>query len=70
MVIVLPNEKDGLQSLEQNIEQVFAPQPLANARVEVELPKFTIDTKIKFVPILKTVSMHHIFLKLSNRQKN
>lgn len=61
MVIVLPNERDGLQSLEQNIEQVFAPQPLANARVEVQLPKFTIDSKIKFIPILKTLGIRKLF---------
>lgn len=56
MVIALPNEKDGLKSLEQNMQQLLAPQPFAKERVEVWLPRFTIETEIKFIPILENVS--------------
>ncbi|XP_018566244.1 antichymotrypsin-2-like [Anoplophora glabripennis] len=61
MVIVLPNEKEGLKSVEQNIEQLLAPQPLKNERVHVEFPSFTIETKIKFIPILKNLGISRLF---------
>lgn len=56
MVIVLPNEVDGLSGLELNIEQLLVPQTYTPQRVKVELPRFTIETETKFVPILQNVS--------------
>ncbi|KAJ8945652.1 hypothetical protein NQ318_012370 [Aromia moschata] len=61
MVIVLPDEIEGLGALEQNIEQVLEPQPFTKERVDVDLPKFTIETEIKFVPILKSLGIQRIF---------
>lgn len=56
MVIVLPNEREGLTSLEPNVEALLAPQPYTVERVRIQLPKFTTETEIKFVPILQNVS--------------
>lgn len=56
MVIALPNEVDGLSQLEQNIDQVLATQTYTPQRVKVELPRFTIESETKFVPILQNVS--------------
>uniref|UniRef100_V5GQA0 Antichymotrypsin-2 n=1 Tax=Anoplophora glabripennis TaxID=217634 RepID=V5GQA0_ANOGL len=61
MVIVLPNEKEGLNSVEQNIEHLLAPQPFKQERVDVQLPRFTIETEIKFVPILKSLGINRLF---------
>lgn len=70
MVIVLPNETEGLTSLEQNIESLLEPQPYSVERVKVELPRFTIENEIKFVPILQNVSMNgfitELLLKISH----
>lgn len=60
MVIVLPHEKEGLKALESNVEKLFAPQPLKRERVDVKLPKFQIDSEIKFVEILKSVSIFQL----------
>lgn len=56
MTIVLPNEIEGLAKLEENIEQLLVAQPFTRSIVEVDLPKFTIESEIKFKPILKNVS--------------
>ncbi|CAH1108019.1 unnamed protein product [Psylliodes chrysocephalus] len=61
MVIVLPHEKEGLKALESNVEKLFAPQPLKRERVDVKLPKFQIDSEIKFVEILKSLGVKKIF---------
>ncbi|KAJ8939781.1 hypothetical protein NQ314_010985 [Rhamnusium bicolor] len=61
MVIVLPNETEGLSRLEQNIEQLLQPQPFTKERVDVDLPKFTIETEIKFIPILENLGIRKVF---------
>ncbi|RZC37809.1 Serpin domain containing protein, partial [Asbolus verrucosus] len=53
MVFVLPNEKDGLASLENQMEKVFAPQNPRREFLFVALPKFKIETTIQLVNILK-----------------
>lgn len=58
MVIVLPNEKEEISTLEQNIEQLLTPQPLTKAKVNVELPKFTAETNIKWINVLWRVSKY------------
>ncbi|KAG5876015.1 hypothetical protein JTB14_014697 [Gonioctena quinquepunctata] len=40
MVFVLPNEIEGLATLEQNMEGIMKPQPLVVTRVAVQIPKF------------------------------
>lgn len=61
MVIVLPNEQEGLARLEENVEQLLAPQPFTRERVDVDLPRFTIETEIKFIPILKQLGIKKAF---------
>lgn len=56
MVIVLPNEKEGLAALENQIEKVFAAPKFTQERVSVSLPKFTVENKIQLKKILKNVS--------------
>ncbi|XP_023015269.1 antichymotrypsin-2 isoform X5 [Leptinotarsa decemlineata] len=61
MIIALPNEKEGLAELEQNIEELLEPQPLKFERVDVQLPRFTIESEIKFIPILKKLGINKVF---------
>lgn len=56
MVIVLPNEREGLAAVEGKLEDVFADHDWTLERVNVELPKFTIESSVQFVSILKNVS--------------
>jgi serpin B len=56
MMIVLPKERDGLATLESQIENVFAPMhTLKTEYLNVILPKFRIETSINFKNILKNV---------------
>lgn len=61
MVIALPNEVDGLSQLEQNIDQVLATQTYTPQRVKIELPRFTIESKTEFVPILQNLGIRKLF---------
>lgn len=56
MTIVLPNERNGLGALEARLPEVFEDRNFTYERVNVQLPKFTIESTIQFVPILKNVS--------------
>lgn len=57
MIIVLPNKKDGLRSLETRIEKVLQPQNFTEAKVYAQIPKFTTEAKVEFVPIFENVSI-------------
>lgn len=57
MTIVLPNDKEGLGALEAKIEEVLVQPAYTFERVHVVLPKFKIETTIKFNPILQNVSL-------------
>nr|CAH7754896.1 unnamed protein product [Callosobruchus chinensis] len=61
MVIVLPNEKEGLSALEENIDKLLEPQPYETQRVELSLPKFGMESKIQFVPILENLGVNKLF---------
>ncbi|KAG5867753.1 hypothetical protein JTB14_019638 [Gonioctena quinquepunctata] len=61
MVIVLPNELEGLAALEQNMEEILKPQPLVATRVAVQIPKFEIHTKIEMIPILEKLGIRKVF---------
>ncbi|CAG9854555.1 unnamed protein product [Phyllotreta striolata] len=61
MVIALPDERDGLTAIESNIEKIMEPQPMESKRVDVKLPKFKIESEIKFVDILKSLGVEKIF---------
>ena len=57
LVVVLPNEKDGLSSLEKQLDQVFASQhELQKTFLNVLLPKFKIETTVDFRVVLQNVS--------------
>lgn len=60
MTFVLPNKKDGLRALENRISEVLLPQEFRSERVQVRIPKFKIESTIKFTDILKKVSTFHI----------
>ncbi|XP_028139481.1 alaserpin isoform X8 [Diabrotica virgifera virgifera] len=61
MTFVLPDEINGLAAAEQNLKEYLAPQPLESARVAITLPKFKINTKIDFKPILKKLGITQMF---------
>ncbi|RZB38921.1 Serpin domain containing protein [Asbolus verrucosus] len=61
MVIVLPNEKEGLAALEGQIENVFAAPKFSLERVSVSLPKFTIENKVQLKKILKNLGVDKAF---------
>ncbi|XP_069680033.1 serpin B4-like [Periplaneta americana] len=69
MVLVLPNEKHGLDKLVSQMK----PQHLANMlgtrgtkQVYLTLPRFKISTQISLVPILKKLGLEDIFNANSN----
>ncbi|CAH1260661.1 unnamed protein product [Diabrotica balteata] len=61
MTFVLPDEIDGLAAAEKNLGQYLASQEMKYARVAITLPKFKIETKIDFKPILKSLGVKNIF---------
>ncbi|RZC38529.1 Serpin domain containing protein [Asbolus verrucosus] len=61
MVFVLPNEKEGLVSLENQIEKIFAPQNLQRELLNIALPKFRIESTIQLVNILKNLGISKAF---------
>ncbi|RZB40074.1 Serpin domain containing protein [Asbolus verrucosus] len=61
MVIVLPNEKDGLAALESQLDQVFSPPKFPYDIVDVALPKFKIESKTDFKKILQNLGVHKAF---------
>lgn len=56
MTIALPNKKNGLKALEARIQDVLTPQNYKNTRVQILMPKFTSESSIEFVPMLKNVT--------------
>jgi serpin B len=61
MVIVLPNDKEGLKELEGRVEEVYSGAQFQWETVEVELPKFKIETSIDFKRILKNLGVQKAF---------
>ncbi|RZC42982.1 Serpin domain containing protein, partial [Asbolus verrucosus] len=53
MTIVLPNDIEGLASLERQIGKVFEPQNLEIEEVNVALPKFKIENTLELTSVLK-----------------
>lgn len=60
MTIVLPNERNGLAALEARLPEVFEDRNFTYERVNVLLPKFTIESTIQFNPILQNVSFRRV----------
>ncbi|RZC38072.1 antichymotrypsin-2-like, partial [Asbolus verrucosus] len=61
MVIILPNEKEGLAALENQIESVFRPRQLHRGLIDVSIPKFRIESRICFKQILQNLGVHKAF---------
>lgn len=57
MTFILPDDREGLPHVEENLGEYLAPQDFQKVEVAVSLPKFTIETKIDFIPILRKVSV-------------
>ncbi|RZC40086.1 Serpin domain containing protein, partial [Asbolus verrucosus] len=60
MVVILPNEKEGLAVLENQIESVFTPREFCWRTVNISLPKFKIESRIHFKRILLNVNLNGI----------
>lgn len=57
MHIVLPNDITGLGDLEKKLTEAFAPPEYKYVKVHVLIPKMTIQSQIKFKPILQRVGI-------------
>ena len=68
MIIILPNKKDGLDSLETQLELVTLDKfhEILNITksypTDLKIPKFKLETTIKFIPILEKMGFKEIFL--------
>lgn len=56
MVIVLPNEKNSITTLEAKMDQVLAPQNYQEEYLTLSLPKFKIETETSLSQILEEVN--------------
>lgn len=61
MTIVLPNDKDGLSRLEGKIAEVLVAPAYEQELVMVGMPKFKINTEIKFKSILQELGITDMF---------
>lgn len=60
MIIILPNDVLGLQSLEENFEWYkILNAPLRNSKVELFLPKFKLEIKMSLKETLEKVKYLH-----------
>ena len=59
--VALPNKKDGIAALENNIEKVFEPQQYTHKPVHLRLPKFTVETELNLKTILKSLGVQKLF---------
>lgn len=55
MIIVLPNTIGGLKRLEARMEDVLKPQNYSLTKIYAQIPKFTTESKVEFVPIFEKV---------------
>ncbi|KAJ3644602.1 hypothetical protein Zmor_022322 [Zophobas morio] len=61
MVIVVPDDIDGLPLLETQMKKVLRPKKFASTFVNVLLPKFRIETSLDFKKVLKNMGVSSIF---------
>ncbi|CAG9829982.1 unnamed protein product [Diabrotica balteata] len=61
MTFVLPDEIDGMEAVEKNLKQYLATQKMEYAKVAITLPKFKIESKVEFNPILQSLGVNEIF---------
>lgn len=62
MVIVLPNEKNEFANLEKQIEKVLEIKDFSDEYVDIELPKFKIESTINFKQILQNLGLKKLFI--------
>ncbi|XP_031357286.1 antichymotrypsin-2-like [Photinus pyralis] len=61
MVVVLPNQVEGLSTLENSIEAVLNTKLDWNVEVHLQLPKFKRETKVKLTKILQKLGITDAF---------
>ncbi|KAF2893334.1 hypothetical protein ILUMI_12838 [Ignelater luminosus] len=61
MTFVLPNEKEGLHRIEENLEKVLESPKYTRISVDVSIPRFKIETSIKLIPILQALGIKDAF---------
>ena len=61
MTFVLPNDKEGLSAVENNLKEILEEQKYTWEKVHVKIPKYKIETKIQFVPILQKLGIVDAF---------
>ncbi|XP_019865639.1 serine protease inhibitor 42Dd isoform X2 [Aethina tumida] len=62
LTIVLPYQKVQLEQIEDKLVEALKPQPYTSERVYVALPKFSIESSVKFVPILQSLGVKKAFI--------
>ncbi|XP_063903625.1 antichymotrypsin-2-like [Zophobas morio] len=63
MTFVLPNEIDGLEKLESQINKVFEPQNFEKVYVNVSVPKFKIESTVDFKQVLQNLGVKKAFIE-------
>ncbi|KAK4881888.1 hypothetical protein RN001_005207 [Aquatica leii] len=61
MTFILPDDVEGLGELENNIPAVLATPKYSKERVHVQIPKYKIESTIKFKPILENLGVKDLF---------
>lgn len=61
MTFVLPYDVESLPALEARIEDVIGAQQLRREKVHVVVPKFKVESKIQFKPILQALGVDDAF---------
>lgn len=56
MLVVLPNEVDGLQEIENQLERYLQPPRGFMENVQVKLPSFLTESEFDLIPALQKVS--------------
>ncbi|ALC47644.1 Spn28Da [Drosophila busckii] len=75
MVILLPNQKDGIDKLVSNLHKFHAHQltPHGSRHNEyktlLQLPKFKFEFKMELIPVLKELGVIDLFSKAANLEK-
>lgn len=57
MLVVLPNEVDGLQEIENQLERYLQPPRGFMENVNVKLPSFLTESEFDLIPVLQKVKL-------------
>ncbi|KAK9874768.1 hypothetical protein WA026_005575 [Henosepilachna vigintioctopunctata] len=61
LTIILPNKVDGLAHIQQNLEKALEPRDLKIHQVELQFPKFKMESDVKLKPLLKNLGIKDLF---------